>query len=554
MNRVVKNILIAITVVVVVNVVCIYKPFYQPFEQKIYDLKYRIRISESRLEDIVVIDIDEVSLEKLGRYQNWPRAYFAEVIDYLNSAKLIGIDIFFGEPDTLPIYARKYYEKPDFDSILKRVILNNKNVILVSSLSKKSIFEDICPTGLGEVIADEDGVVRNGFQKVNQIPTFAYQIARQINRNFSDDKFLIYYLGFESFRRISFSDVYLQRIPREYFKDKIVLIGGTAPGLFDYHSVPFSRHFPGILIQANLVNCFIKDLKINHFPYQFILLIMLFFSLIIALFTNYHSTRIYVIVYVISFLAIFILSIIFFYNNIEFGFIRIYYSLILTIVVSLIYRYRFEEKEKRRLKSIFSKYYSRELLDKVIKEPPRLGGERVFCTVIFADIRNFTPYTEKSTPEEVAKSLNRFLTEMVMVVFKYQGRIDKFIGDCVMAVFGHPVKLKNSALNACLCAREMVKRAEELGFKIGIGINSGEVVSGNFGSPMRMEYTVIGDAVNLASRLEGLTKEFGVNIIIGEETYKMVSSHPTIELHFKEMGRVKVKGKEEEIMVYELVS
>ncbi|MEO0190805.1 MAG: adenylate/guanylate cyclase domain-containing protein [candidate division WOR-3 bacterium] len=225
----------------------------------------------------------------------------------------------------------------------------------------------------------------------------------------------------------------------------------------------------------------------------------------------------------------------------------------LTIIVSLINRYRFEEREKRRLKSIFSRYYSKELLEKVINEPPRLGGEKVFCTIIFADIRNFTPYTEKLTPEEVAKSLNRFLTEMVMVVFKYQGRIDKFIGDCVMAVFGHPFKLKNSALNACLCAREMVRRAEELGFHIGVGINSGEVVSGNFGSPMRMEYTVIGDAVNLASRLEGLTKEFSVNVIVGEETYKMVSSHPAIELHFKELGRVRVKGKEEEVMVYELV-
>ncbi len=191
-------------------------------------------------------------------------------------------------------------------------------------------------------------------------------------------------------------------------------------------------------------------------------------------------------------------------------------------------------------------------MEKVISEPPKLGGEKVFCTILFADIRNFTSYAEKSGPGDVAKVLNRFLTEMVMVVFKYQGRIDKFIGDCVMAVFGHPVGLKNSAFNACLCAREMVKKANELGFQIGIGINSGEVISGNFGSPMRMEYTVIGDAVNLASRLQDLTKEYGVNIIVGENTYKLASQQPTVELPFNEIGRVRVKGKEEMVLVYEL--
>ncbi|MEO0123113.1 MAG: adenylate/guanylate cyclase domain-containing protein [candidate division WOR-3 bacterium] len=553
MNRILKNLLISIGVIVVVHIICLYKPLYQPFDQKIYDLKYRIAISERHIEDIVVIDIDEISLEKLGRYQNWPRVYFAEVIEYLSLAKLIGIDIFFGEPDTLPVYARRYYQKPDFDSTLINAILNNKNVVLVSSLNKESIFSSICPSGVGEIIADEDGVVRNGYKEINHKQTFAYTIARQIGKNFFDNKFLIHYFDLESFRRISFSDVYLQRVPKEYFTDKIVLIGGTASGLFDYHAVPFRRHFPGILIQANLVNGFIKNLKITQFPYFFILLITIFFSLLIAIFTSFYQTRVYVLVYLISFLSIFILSLVLFYNNIEFQSVRIYYSLILTIIISLIYRYRFEEREKRRLKSIFSRYYSKELLEKIIKEPPRLGGERVACTIIFADIRNFTPYTEKSTPEEVANSLNKFLTEMVMIVFKYQGRVDKFIGDCVMAVFGHPVKLKNSALNACLCAKEMVKRAEQLGLKIGVGINSGEVVSGNFGSPMRMEYTVIGDAVNLASRLEGLTKEFGVSVIIGNETYKMVSSHPTIELHFKELGKVKVKGKEEEVMIYELV-
>jgi len=552
-NRIITGLLISFAVIAIINILCLYNPFYQPFEHKLYDLKYRLSLAKTRIEEIVVVDIDEPSLQKLGRYQNWPRAYFAEVIEYLKNAKVIGVDIFFGESDTLPLYARKYYTKPNFDSLLGAAIAGNKNVILVSSWSGEPVFSNLCPAGIGDIVADEDGVVRKGYFALDQKPTFASQIARFLKRNFSEGKFLIYYLDMESFRRISFSDVYLRRVPQEYFDDKIVLIGGTAPGLFDYHSVPFKRHFPGILLQANLVYNFINNIKVNEFPYIYILIITLICSFLIALSTSFFSTKRYVIVYILSFLFVFIVSLLMFYHRIEFGFVRTYYTFIFTIIASLIYRYQFEEKEKRRIKSIFSRYYSKELVEKVIKEPLKLGGEKAFCTIIFADIRNFTPYTERSSPEDVTKVLNKFLTEMVMIVFKYQGRIDKFIGDCVMAVFGHPVSLKNSSFNACLCAREMVKKARELGFQIGVGINSGEVVCGNFGSPMRMEYTVIGDAVNLASRLEGQTKEFNVNIVVGEATYKMMSQHPTIELQFKELGKVRVKGKEEEILVYELL-
>jgi adenylate cyclase len=150
--------------------------------------------------------------------------------------------------------------------------------------------------------------------------------------------------------------------------------------------------------------------------------------------------------------------------------------------------------------------------------------------------------------------LNKFLDEMVQVIFDHQGRVDKFIGDCVMAVFGAPVQLENHALNACQAALDMVERAEKLGFNIGVGINSGEVISGNFGSPVRMEYTVIGDAVNLASRLEGQTKEFKCSIVVGEETYHRVSQEKDINLRFKELGRIRVKGKAEEVSVYALSS
>ncbi|MEO0142920.1 MAG: adenylate/guanylate cyclase domain-containing protein [candidate division WOR-3 bacterium] len=550
-NKFILAIFIALITIIVFHFFCI-NLLWVPFERRIYDFKYSLSISSQENKEIVIVDIDESSLTKLGRYQNWPRAYFAEVIDYLTNVRVLGLDIFFGEPDTLPDAAKKYYQKPDFDSLLTSAILRHKRVVVVSSYDKESIFSNIAQSGLGEIVADDDGVVRTCYPWLKEKETFASRIARSVSDEELQGKFLIYYLTSGSFKRIPFSDVYFKRVPQEYFSGKIVLIGGTAPGLFDYHTVPFKRHFPGIEIQANLVNNLINRLRIKELSAGLLILITIIPAFFISFFTLTKSTRFYIPFSIVCFFVYFLVSVILFYNRIQMGVIRGYYVFLGTIIISLVYRYQFEEKEKRRIKAIFSRYYSKELVERVVKEPPKLGGEKVFCTILFADIRNFTPYTEKSTPEDVAKSLNKFLTEMVMIVFKYQGRVDKFIGDCVMAVFGHPVALKNSALNACLCAREMVKKAGEMGFKIGVGINSGIVVSGNFGSPIRMEYTVIGDAVNLASRLEGLTKEFGVDIIVGEKAYQMVAQHPTIELYFKELGKVKVKGKEEETSIYEL--
>lgn len=533
-----------------VSIFCLFNPLWLPFERKVYDLKHQWHVSEQRVEHIVIVDIDEKSLEKLGRYQNWPRVYFAEVIDYLDNAKVVGLDILFAEPDTLPIQVRKFFDKPSFDTLLENALKRNGRVVLVSGLETKPIFTKYNRTGYGYIFADKDGVIRRGFYSLFGGKTFAAEISDMVNTASRHDRFLIRFFSESSFRRISFSDIYLKRVPKEYFLDKIVLIGGTAPGLFDYHAIPFERHFPGILIQANLVNNFINNLKVHEISYVYILIASIIFCFIISLLFLGKPARIYIIVCIILYALLTVGSFVLFGSGYEFGIMRPCYAMILTIVFTLMYRYQFEEREKRKIKAIFSRYYSRDLVEKLINNPPKLGGEKANCTILFADIRNFTPYAEKTNPEHVGRQLNAFLDEMVQSIFAYQGSVDKFIGDCVMAVFGSPVQLRNHALNACLAAVEMVQKAKNLGFKIGIGINSGNVISGNFGSPMRMEYTVIGDPVNLASRLEGVTKQFDCSIAMGPGTYALAMTDPTEYLQFKELGKVKVKGKEAEILVY----
>lgn len=550
-NKIIIALLIASGSLVVVNILCLYRPFWQPFERRIYDAKYQVTLSHQWQDHIVVVDVDDKSLTKLGRYQNWPRAYFARVIEYLRNAQVIALDIFFGEPDTLPIHAREFFTKPDFDTLLAGAIEQSGNVVVVSSAHGAPIFARDNKVGLGLIYADDDGIVRRGFFHLLGDTTFAAQIALQAGSSVMEEAFLIRYVDHDSFRRISFADVYLRRVPQEYFEDKIVLIGGTAEGLFDYHTVPFDRHCPGVIVQANLVNNFINDAKVNEISYVIVIIVCFALSVIFSYFILTRSVFTYLITGGVLYAIFVIITFFLFSLDQQMGMIRPTYALVLVTLVSLVYRYRFAEREKRELKHIFSRYYSRELVEKVIEHPPRLGGEKVVCTVLFADIRNFTPFAEKTDPESVGHRLNLFLDGMVKSVFDYQGRVDKFIGDCVMAVFGSPVPLKNHALNACLAALEMTEKARTLGFKIGIGINSGEVISGNFGSPMRMEYTVIGDTVNLASRLEGLTKEFNCPIIMSEMTYQEVRQE-LVSVQVTELGRVRVKGKEEDINVYSI--
>lgn len=549
-SKIIPAILIACLAIIVVNMVCLFSPFWSPFERKIYDLKYQWHITESRTEDIVIVDIDEKSLGKLGRYQNWPRVYFAEIIDYLDNAKVVGLDIFFAEPDTLPMHARQYFDKPSFDTLINNALKNNGRVVLVSDLETKPIFTEHNRVGYGYIFADKDGVVRRGFYSLFGEKTFAAEISDIVNSMQKQDGFLIQFLSESSFRRISFSDVYLKRVPKEYFADKVILVGGTAAGLFDYHAIPFDRHFPGLLIQANLVNNFINSLKIDEISYIYVLFVSIVLCFLMGLLYLSRFARLYILLSIILYGLLLVCSFILFGFGYEFGVMRPSYAIIFTIVFTLIYRYQFEEREKRRIKAIFSRYYSHDLVEKLMEKPPKLGGEKANCTILFADIRNFTPYAEKTNPEDVGRKLNAFLDEMVQSIFAYQGCVDKFIGDCVMAVFGSPVRLRNHAFNACLAAVEMVQKAKTLGFRIGIGINSGEVICGNFGSPIRMEYTVIGDPVNLASRLEGVTKQFDCSIVIGPDTYALAITDPTEYMQFKELGKVKVKGKEEEITVY----
>jgi adenylate cyclase len=226
-----------------------------------------------------------------------------------------------------------------------------------------------------------------------------------------------------------------------------------------------------------------------------------------------------------------------------------------------VYRYITEEREKKKIRNAFQYYLTGSVINEMLKDPSKLklGGDKKDLTVLFSDIRGFTTVSEKMSPEELVHLLNEYLTAMTNMVFKYDGLLDKYMGDAVMAVFGAPLDQPDHAFRACRTALGMMEELKKLQKKwaeegkpvldIGIGINSGDMVVGNMGSDMRFDYTVMGDMVNLGSRLEGVNKEYGTNVIISEYTYNDVKD----ELFCRELDSVIVKGKKLPVKIYELL-
>jgi len=225
------------------------------------------------------------------------------------------------------------------------------------------------------------------------------------------------------------------------------------------------------------------------------------------------------------------------------------------------YQYFVEGRDKRKMKRLFGQYVSKDVLEQLVTHPElaRLGGHRRDMTVLFSDIRGFTTITERGQPEAIVDMLNEYFTKMVEIVFRYNGTLDKFVGDMVMALFGAPVDDPRHADHAVEAALDMVAELQKLNegwaregrladLDIGIGINTGDMIAGNFGSEAIMSYTVIGDAVNLGARLESLNKQYGTRILISEATKQRLVGR----YNFRALGEVVVKGKTQPVAVFEV--
>jgi len=378
-------------------------------------------------------------------------------------------------------------------------------------------------------------------------------------------RLLINYLGpAKTFPHYSISDIIAGRLSPELIKGKIVIVGATATGIYDLRVTPFSPVYPGVELHATVVENILQGNFLEQSAWTTFIDIcgIIFFGMIIGIAIP-RLKALQGILLVMVLLGGFVAgnTLIFAKYNTWLNMVYPVLTMMTIYLVITVYRYFTEEREKKKIRGAFQYYLTASVINELLKDPTKLklGGDKKDLTVMFSDIRGFTTISEKLTPEELVHLLNEYLTAMTDIVFKYEGLLDKYIGDAIMAVFGAPVDQPDHALRSCRTALEMMATLKGLQQKwaaegrpfvdIGVGINSGDMVVGNMGSNMRFDYTVMGDNVNLSSRLEGINKEYGTHIVISEFTYEVVKE----EVFCRELDAVRVKGKKLPVKIYELI-
>lgn len=597
-------------------------------ENKLIDYRFKLRGSIIPPDKVVIAAIDEKSIERLGRWP-WSRDKLALLLNRLteNGSELVVFDIILSESESndpalgkaikdagnviLPVVFEFDRETAALDPFTSR--LNDSAFSAIDGPEKFEKFNPIMAKGvLTPVPALINGAM--GLGSINMFPDWdgtlrwepmviAYKDAiypsvnlkaasvylgvpndkvilkategiQLGNRYIPTDRFgrtLINYYGPEgTFKHIPISDIIERRADPSLLKGKIVLIGATAIGIYDLRVTPFSPGMPGVEKHASVISSVLENRFLKPVPLYDDLAVLLLsgvlFSVLILRFQALGA----------SFMtALSLLAILFsgYYLFVQRGIIiNITYpsiNILAIFMTTTAYNYAVQERLAKKIRAMFSSYVTERVVNELIKNPDmaKMGGDRREVTVLFSDIRNFTAFSEKHSPEEVVSMLNEYLGAMTEVVFRWEGTLDKFIGDAIVVFWGAPLRQDNHAELAVRCALDMVARVEELKEKwksegkapldIGVGINTGEALVGNIGAEgKKMDYTVIGDTVNLGSRIESLTKRYGSSILVSEST--MIKIRPLVEagvighLSVKGLDRVIVKGKAKAVVIYDL--
>jgi adenylate cyclase len=365
----------------------------------------------------------------------------------------------------------------------------------------------------------------------------------------------------KSFTYVSLADVWHDRAPAEKLKGRIALVGTSAPGLVDLRATPVGEVYPGVEVHANLIAGML-DRTIKQRPAYTLgaeIILLLAGGVLLALLVPFLSPLQATLLSLAALAAYFAINVLVWTSArlvlpLASGLLMI----IAMFALNMSYGYFVESRSKRQFTELFGQYVPPELVDQMAKDPGKytMDGRSETLTVLFSDIRGFTTISESLEPKALTQFINEYLTAMSLVIRTRRGTLDKYIGDAIMAFWGAPVDDPLHARQAVESALAMQTELERLnaqfrargwpGIKIGVGVNTGTMNVGDMGSKLRKAYTVMGDAVNLASRLEGITKQYGVGILVGEETRRAV--HDCV---FREVDLARVKGKDRPVAIYE---
>ena len=548
--------------------------------------------------DIAVVAIDDESLDQLGRFSSWPRAYHAQIINILAEAgaRVIVFDILFSEPSSdddelitaiqqagnviLPIATNLEVNQP--------TMMGETNT-LKSTVRPLIAYEaSALAVGHASVLPDEDGTVRrlplliqNGDESEPALSLAAvssYLRLPEINVTPDEDNYLpfagrliplddaygmlINYHGnsvwSSEYEAIPYADVLDNKVNLDTFQDKIVLVGITATGFGDIFWTPLGQLISGVELHAVAVDTILTARFLKP-PSDFITILSV---MILAVLCGYAILRLRVIWATLTAVSLgiiyFLTACYFFDQGVMLGVLYPAISIVGTFAGVNLYIVTVERFEKSEIARTFGRYVSPSVATKILTAVDegdlKLGGEERTVTVLFADVRNFTGISEKINPRGLVSILNRYLSIIIKTVFAYDGMVNKFGGDSIMAVWNVPINCPEHALlatKAAVAAQLALKGLQEKAsnlpkMEFGIGINTGTVVAGNMGSIDRLEYSVIGDAVNTAARLASMTP--GRRVWIGEETFELVKDY----IDATPLGPLTLKGKHEEFQAYEV--
>ena len=556
--------------------------------------------------EIVVVAIDEKSLlpEELGPLQQWPRTHYAKAVELLNRerAAVVGIDMTFPDKKEGDEMLRDTLKKHQNVVLAARYYFQNGNRL--AEWPNPILLEAKSKIGWINVTLDEDGFIRkiplftafedktweafslqlareylradpvdhkihnNQFQfsqKIN-IPVITYEDPR--NHQKHHFMYINYFAEPGSYTQISMTDLLKENFVDQNgnqinFLDKIVLIGPTAMDLQDYYLSPVSEgvQMPGVEIHANNVQTLITEKFLRDQSRLSIWLTLLGLLVINLFLFSKLRVRFAIPIFIIELFGILLAGIIAYEFRLFLNVIYPILIVLLTFIGTFLLRFILEQSERKFIEGAFGHYVNKEVVEQILKDPKmmELGGAKREVTAFFSDIAGFTTISEKMKPSELVQFLNGYLNEMTNLILEHHGTLDKYEGDAIMAFWGAPLPLKEHAKNACLAALQNQKKLKELRkewekqglppIHVRIGINSGEVIAGNMGSENRFDYTIMGDNVNLASRLEGINKQYGTETIISEFTYEQIKD----DFVCRELDQIRVKGKEEPVRIYELI-